>query len=270
MLTCHKDIIIVPECGFSVWLYDKYRDWVWDEAGLIDRFIPDLYDCRKFETWQLDKEELIEFIVLKEPSSYAALASAVYEYFGVSRGESFHRWGDKNNHYVQSVVKIKEIFSDAVFIHIIRDGRDVACSYLELAERHLEGPYAPRLPTAIEDIAREWRDNVAGVVEAMGTVGSENFCEIRFEDLIADTETVLRLVCEFLEEDFDPNMLDYHVENQRKALEPETFLAWKEKTLSPPLTSVVGRYVRDLPPDDVQKFEKTAGALLQQFGYLEQ
>ena len=37
-----------------------------------------------------------------------------------------------------------------------------------------------------------------------------HYMEVHFEDLVADTEGALRRVCDFIELDFDPVMLDYH------------------------------------------------------------
>ena len=37
-----------------------------------------------------------------------------------------------------------------------------------------------------------------------------HYTEVHFEDLVADTEGVLRRVCEFIDLEFDPVMLDYH------------------------------------------------------------
>ena len=55
---------------------------------------------------------------------------------------------------------IKELFPNAYFIHIIRDGRNVACSYRDINRKKISDPYAPKLPDNIIDIAKEWNNNI--------------------------------------------------------------------------------------------------------------
>ena len=38
----------------------------------------------------------------------------------------------------------------------------------------------------------------------------DGYLEVRYEDLVEDTESVLRRVCELIELDYDPAMLTYH------------------------------------------------------------
>ena len=45
-------------------------------------------------------------------------------------GEGKHRWGDKTPYYVLHMPKLLDWFPKAQFIHLVRDGRDVAASML--------------------------------------------------------------------------------------------------------------------------------------------
>ena len=47
--------------------------------------------------------------------------------------------------------------------------------------------------------------------------GVDHYMEVTYEDLILETERTLREVCDFLDLDFDPAMLDYH-ERRRERL----------------------------------------------------
>ena len=57
-------------------------------------------------------------------------------------------------------------------------------------------------------MARRWRKRI--VKSRIDAEEVEHYMEVRYEDLITDTEGVLRRVCEHVELDFDPAMLDYH------------------------------------------------------------
>lgn len=270
MMTCHRNMVVPPECGFAVWLYDQYRYWGQQENGdsLLARFVDDLMSCRKIETWGLERVGLYDFLSGREPRSYSELVAGVYEWYALSQGKRARRWGDKNNFYIHHIRQIKTMFPDAFFVHIVRDGRDVACSYKKLNDRKIDSPYAPNLPSRIEDIANQWKTNIGIAARSFAAIEWENVCEINFSDLILDPETSLRNLCKGISEDYDPSMLTYEVSNSGKALEPVEFLRWKEKTLRPPIRAEVGRYASELTSEEIRIFESIAEDELRRYGFM--
>lgn len=268
MLTCHRNIVIPPECGFAVWLHDKYESWAGSDDLVIDRFVADVLECRKIETWQVDEEGLLGFLKNRRPDSYAAAVSLVYEWYGLSAGETFTRWGDKNNFYLDYIPTIKAMFPAAHFVHIVRDGRNVACSYRRLAATKIESRYAPRLPHEIDDIARQWKQNIETIDQSFNAFGHEHVQELRLEDLVRDPQEQLTRVCELLGEEYDAGMLEYHRVNEQRQLEPQEFLQWKEKTLKPPTPEQNDEYQSKLTADEITRFEAIAGDTLRKHGYI--
>ena len=268
MLTCHKEIVVPPECGFAVWLYRNYTDWH-DRAvdEVVQSFVADLMKCRKIETWKLDEEKLHHFLSAARPSSYPEATSLVYEYYGLSRGRNFSRWGDKNNFYVDHIPALHEMFPSAYYVHIVRDGRNVACSYKRLHKEQIKAPYAPRLPHRIQDIAQEWRKNLQTINASFDALGRERVHEIRLEDLVCNTQESLTEICSFLGEEFDPAMLDYHRLNAEEELEPKEFAQWKGKTFQPPLKDENDLYKSGLSVHDTHIFEDIGGDMLLKYGY---
>jgi len=59
----------------------------------------------------------------------AGLISALYAEYAAAKGKP--RWGDKSD-YLDRLHIVNEMFPNAQFIHIIRDGSDVAHSALKL------------------------------------------------------------------------------------------------------------------------------------------
>ncbi len=260
------------KCGFTIWLYDKYEHWEQlerDSDSLLMRFIHDLMCYRKIEFWGIEEKSLFDFLSGKKLSSYSALVSYVYEWYGFSQGRDFRRWGDKNKFYIHHILTLKTLFPNACFMHNVRDGRDVACSYKKLNERRIDSPYAPRLPSRIEDIAEQWKSNVEIATKSFATIGWENVYEIKFEDLILDTEMSLRNLCKQLSEEYDPSMLNYQVTNRKCGLEPNEFLQWKEKTLQMPIRSEVGRYKSELTEQEIHIFQSIAAKELANYGHSE-
>lgn len=266
MLNNHRNIVIPPECGFAIWFYEKYHSKEIDKTT-IEHFIADLVHAKKIETWNLDFEMLRKYLMAKQPSVYAELVSHVYEFYGYSANRNFLRWGDKNNFYVRYIDIIKEMFPSSRLIHIVRDGRDVACSYKTINRSNIESKYAPHLPDTISAIASQWVDNLQAVIESFTKISWQQTYEIRYEDLTSESGTELKKLCIFLEESYDPEMEFYYLKNQAEQLEPPEFLQWKAKTLERATTSQVGRYKAELTVNEMEEFERIASSMLQRYNY---
>ena len=268
MLNAHPQIVIPPEGGFAQWLHQFFQDWDGAAASSPEQrkaFLDALFETRKFETWELDKESLDLAIQNKLPSNYTALVSLVYQQYAEEIKPTFHRWGDKNNYYINHIPLIRTLFPQAKFIYIVRDGRDVACSYIELSKREISSKYKPVLPVSIEAIAKEWAQNNQAALSQFQIMPAEQWHRVRYEDLVRDTAAELKGICDFLGETYAPEMELYFQNQQGK--EPKEFLSWKEKTKMKPQTSQIGRYKREWEADQIQVFNQIAGSLLTSFEY---
>ena len=130
MLTCNPRLIVPPECGFILWLRSRFGDWTGREfANGTKRefFVDSVVGARKFETWNISPESIAAAIVDAEPHSYASACDAIYRLYANRSGKSNAIWGDKNNYYLAHIDDLKALFPLARVLHIVRDGRDVAC-----------------------------------------------------------------------------------------------------------------------------------------------
>src|SRR6185369_1122465 len=84
-----------------------------------------------------------------EGGDLPAVLRAFYGLYAETRGKP--RWGEKTPGYVRRMQPIGELLSEARFVHLIRDGRDVALS------RRARGMGASK-PMA--DTARLWRKRI--------------------------------------------------------------------------------------------------------------
>jgi len=268
MLTCHKNITIPPECGFFIWLYERY--FAWDNSfteSLLNDYVTALLKCKKIEYWSIDPENLLAFLRKMRPSNYAELTACIYTWFSKSKGRPRSRWGDKNNYYLNHIPTIKSLFPHAIFIHIIRDGRDVACSYKKLSARNINSPYAPKLPGEIGDIAESWVANIKAIRKSLDAISREQVIEIKYEELLLDTENVLKKICKCISEEYDPAMLQYTIMNEKQGLEPREFIEWKEKSHQPLLLNEIGRYKKELDGKEIMHFEEAARHILKIYNY---
>lgn len=264
ILNTNREIVCPPESGFLHWLFEKYKDWNHQDTNSerLSSFLKELSNAKKMNTWRLDYRRLENLIQQDAPLNYEKLTELIY-WFYKSEPKS-KAIVDKNNYYIEHVEDLKQIWPKAKYIHLIRDGRDVACSYKKLASLESESTFKPKLPSEIKQVAHEWYNNNKII---------ENFClnydsiTIRYEDLVQKPKKTLIHVCDFLGVSFDPIMLRHNELNQEVYKEPKELLDWKRQTLEPISASKVGEYRRLMNPQDLFEFEQIAHKTLEKYFY---
>lgn len=160
------------------------------------------------------------------------------------------RWGMKcNNHFDDYL----SAFPKAQFLDMLRDGRDVLASQLNTGSFR-------NTPT---DVARAWV-NTHSRFESFMTSHPGQFRMVRYEDLTGEPETELRSICAFLGIAFDPAMLKHH---EKDLTVFKTNHLSGERIASAIDTTKIGRWRRDLAPEQLAEFLESAGDGLGRFGY---
>lgn len=268
LLTSHSKLVIPPECGFIAWLYKDFGKWRAEDIEMeIDLFLDKLNVCKKFDTWGIEIGSLKYFLQQKKPRTYSELCANVYLYYSQRFSKNISVWGDKNNFYINHLNDLLNIYPEAKFIHLIRDGRDVYCSYLDVMKKEAASPYAPILSTDIEVVAKEWDSNLTKVDDFFASHPQLNSKTIRYEDLIAVPEYVLTDVFVWLGLDYEASVLDFFNQNISMKLEPEKTIEWKEKTREPIDASNSGKYITELSQKQIEQFNEIAKTSLTRFGY---
>lgn len=270
MLTSHPNICVAPECGFLQWWYEKYKNWASEDSSnktAVGTFISDLSTSRKIETWQLDYGLLEKSIWEKRPKNYSELAELVYLSYAYHKDKDLKYWGDKNNYYIQYLELLYELFPKAKFLMIVRDVRDVACSYRGLAAVKTSSRYKPELPSDIETIASQWDLNNRRVLSFREALPKNQVSITRYEDLVVDASAQLYTLCRFLNLSFSEEMLQYYLYNAANREEPGETIDWKLKTLKEPDKTSIGRYQQELKADELVKIAEIAGQTAGRLGY---
>lgn len=266
----HSQIVVPPECGFFLWWSKKYQYWTkknTDEKKEVEQFIIDLKSSKKIETWNLDFKLLKQNIEQEKPENYLKLCQQVYLTFAQQRNKVPSIIGDKNNYYIEHIKELIDLIPKAKFIHIIRDGRDVACSYMAIKKLNTNSPYKPILSTNIVEIAKEWKKNNESVLDLFEKLTNDKIISIRYEDLVSKPEETVRKLAAFLKVSYDPNMLLYYKNNQINKEEPTQTLDWKLKTLEEPDESNVNKYKKLLTLTEIEEFNNIGRKILQKFAY---
>jgi len=253
MLNSSPRIYIPPESDFFPRFFGR------DPTGrLSEKRIAYLLDVifrryRLVKEWQGDPPRLEEFLRAMPDRTPAAFLDTLYRLYAQQYGAV--RWGDKTPIYTSYMDLLDRLFPQAQFIHVIRDGRDVALSMLEKwgNEVHID----------IYFTARNWVRRIRRAQASAARLGPERYYELRYENLVADPEGVLRPLCDFLGEPFVPEMAEPHRLGRRR-IRPDNFHA---PIRQPPNTAHVGRWRREMSPADLRLFQRVAGDLLAELGY---
>lgn len=266
MLNAHPDIIAPPESGFLHWWYEKYKDWSLEDgqsSAAIAGYVTDLLSSKKIETWCLNRNDLIDFLRRKKPADYESLSALVYEYYACMVNKTPSVIIDKNNYYIHHLSDLKLIWPNAFYIYLIRDGRDVACSYLNIKKLKTNSPYKPSLPSSIEKIAAEWDTNNRRIYDFLSQYNSKKWIMVKFEELILNPISTLQTITHMIDIKYSQQMMEYTKHND----EPQATLDWKKKTLSMPDVSNINKYKKQLSKNQINIFNRIARETLIYRGY---
>jgi len=136
--------------------------------------------------------------------------------------------------------RLLRIWPDARFIHLVRDGRDVARSVIT-------NGLAGNMYTA----AQTWMKAETLWSSFARELPADRWTAVRYEDLVTKPETILTHICEFIGVAYDPAMLEYSKDSTYEAPSPARMYQWKTR----------------LNPDEIRLAEARIGSLLVERGY---
>jgi len=148
-------------------------------------------------------------------------------------------------------------------IHVIRDGRDVVCSLL--AEKW-ENPLTGQILDYTQDAGKAAAFWVKALTqtEPMRSRGYAGvYAEVRYEDLVLRPEPTLRQLFQFIDEPWDPAVLQFN-ERAHDLPPSESGSRGVREPLHP---ASIGRWRRDLNGRDKSVVKEIAGTALIDLGY---
>ena len=165
-------------------------------------------------------------------------------------GEGKQRWGDKTPYYVLHMSSLLNWWPDAQFVHIVRDGRDVALSLF--GRKHDFGVYNTYFAS------RYWQHYVETGRQQGSKMPKGCYLEIRYEDLLQDQRATMETVCQFLGVEFVEGLMNY----KKAGMAGKTPLVQK-----PVQKDNAEKWRVEMTPSQIRRFEGGAGRSLQRFGY---
>lgn len=199
--------------------------------------------------------------LLRQSTSRAAFIDAFQSAYLALRQRLI--WVDKTSRNVHCFAAILRHFPHARLIHVIRDPRDVVCSLRTHPlirkgdpERRATGWLQPW-----QDCIDRWR---LAIDDGLRLRGHPAYREVRYEDLVHNSETVLRSLCDFLGVAFEPQMLLFH---QRPEPTDLRFIPNNRNATLPLSDRSIGRWRQELSPPELALVQEQLGAYLPLLGY---
>lgn len=255
MLDAHPDLAVPDESHFLPGLAARRHTFESPGGVDIERLVGQLRSSPGFRRWGLDLGGVQEQLHRERPRDLAAAIRLLYRSYAHAHGKT--RYADKTTTYVFAMAPIAGLLPESRFVHLIRDGRNVALSLLQVAWG----------PQTVEEAAAWWRARVEAAREAGAILGRRRYTEIRFESLVAAPDAELVHAAAVLDIPWHDDMLRYH-ERSGAILDrmPERRRGTHANLRRPP-SADLRDWRREMPASGQLVFESLTGDLLEELGY---
>lgn len=253
VFNAHPQLAIPYESHFMVNLLRRRGRYETAAGFDSESFLADLFAFPFVERWGLTQEEISGIVEKASPTSTPEAIRAVFDLYAQRQDKP--NYGDKTPGYVRYIPLIAGAFPEARFVHIIRDGRDVALSLLQMEWA----------PDTIVETARFWKVRVDAGRAAGAELGAGRYAELRYEDFLEDPEGETKRISSFLGLEFQESMLDYS-SNAKQILQQSNVPHRHQGLLDKP-TKGRRDWRTQMEERDIALFETIAGPTLTSFGY---
>jgi protein-tyrosine sulfotransferase len=258
LLVAGNQVAIPPESYVWPRVYRKYRVLSflpWDTLCSI--VISEFEAYKEFYTWEMNlsaaHKEARELPANKH--SLSNIINIIYSQYIKAHGLNNTRWGDKTPINTIFIDKIAHIYPKAKYIHIVRDPRDVVCSYVKAS---LYNDYFEALSF--------WKEANRKAEALRKKIPASSFHQIRYEDLVNFPEVELNKICVFLDIQYTPNMLSFW--KNKNDLGDVKYNTHHSNIGNPISISSIGKWKNILKYQDIKSIEKKVFRELKQYNYL--
>jgi hypothetical protein len=213
--------------------------------------------CRMVELnpVQLVKNTLDRIKVLENCSdrTLISLFHSIYDYF--AKEEDAKYWVCKSMANMNFVDELETSDRKHYYIHLFRDGRDVACSFKKaiVGEKH------------IYHLAKKWKHDQERCLQLAKKVDDFRYICIKYEQLIQNSSAEIKKVCKFLNITFKEAFMNYH-ESEASKSTAKSGKMWANVG-KPLMKNNFNKYRKQLSKEEIIIFEHIAGDMLVKLGY---
>lgn len=186
-------------------------------------------------------------------NTLADLFRAVYEIKAAAKGARY--WCCKSMSNINYLDQTSAIGMEPFYIHLLRDGRDVAASFKNsiVGEKH------------IYFIAQQWKKDQQICAALAGKTPANRFKIIRYEEFISNPKQALVPALQMLGIEWTDDVLKFYLSDEAKRTAAAGDM-WKN-VVKPVDSGNMRHYSEKLTADEIAIFESVAGDMLDYYGY---
>ena len=176
----------------------------------------------------------------------------IYEEMAIANNAS--GWLCKSLANVHFASQLESVGIEPVYLYLVRDGRDVACSFKKavVGEKH------------VYHIAQKWKKDQEACLQLQTQTSSGRFYKLTYENLLRTSEKEMRQVSQFLNVEFSTEIFDYyHSEESQNTSSAGQMWA----NVSKPIFGNSHKFLSELSKEEILIFEAVAGDTLIKLGY---
>ncbi len=252
ILLQHPQLVIPPESGGlledSIKFFLKNNHIPWSQ--MVEDILSQWNSNADIEFWELGQplngEPLLD--LAETERNLHQIIRHIYLSYAKVHQPSGQRWGDKSPYATFGLDWIVKMYHRGLYIHMMRDGRDVVNSFIKHG-----------LFKSLEEACERWNRaiNILKKYEQ-----ASNFITIRYEELVTDTAHQIVRLSDFLKVPLEPTHISFEGSLGDDHLP-------HHGNLSKPITSLsIGNWKTELSESQQNKVQKLLGRNLERMGYV--
>lgn len=198
MMGAHPDLA-VPLTVTGLWYSYFEKLGLYNDLGSdadARQLVEDLVNEERIQLW--DESITVENVLAcMDTRDYPAIVGAFHRAYALKKNKRF--WANLDISTLDEMDVAHQLFPGARFIHIVRDGRDVALS-------HETMPFGS---SNTFDCARSWQQRISTNLKMGAMLAPQLYKVVRYEDLILEPESTLEGLCNFIGIPYSKKMLEY-------------------------------------------------------------
>lgn len=221
------------------------------------RFLADFLRSRQFARSGIEEEWARE-VISGGNCEYAGFLGRFMD--EIARRQGKKRWVEKTPAHIWYIERLARAFETAKFVHIIRDGRDVALSLRQLGWTH---SFADNQLLQLLEGGMRWEVSTLQGRRAGRQLVEDRYLEIKYEDLVSEPADTMDTVGRFVEVapslESPKSEFDDSVESANSAFGSSSMKGISDEG--------VGRWRRRLDPTERSALAHAIGSTLEICGY---
>ena len=253
LLGRHSNIAIGPESQFYTVFIPQ--SWAGKTPATYEQLVDSALEYERIADFGLERDQLLQHFKNYE-LSFTNLLRAIIEVYAIQQFKL--RPGEKTPLHLEHVPMILDQFPKSKVICVLRDGRDVVRSLLEV-------PWAaPGNPLRLQRFCMKWNDRAETMIQYEKTLPLDRYMTVKFEDILRGPKAELEKMCAFIGEEFEPTQLE---PVQSSSVIPDWEKKWKNKASEMLDPGRIEAWRRSADREQIWIMNSMMGSMLEKMGY---